>query len=275
MDDPVLRRPGSFLARAEVLDRLDFLPASALSPETSARAGVLRAALDAADAALFHALRARLRAGLRGAALRDALETLVPPRARLALDAPGYDAFDVLLDGILLPGEAPAPSLPLMPDMVGLQQAPARVIVALAEEVGRASTTVFHDIGSGWGRVALLVGLLTGHPARGIERDPALCDHAAARAQNLGVPNVTFLTSDARDADLGGGPHDVYFLYTPFRGALLNEVLDRLHAQSARGARVFTYGPCSIECSRHAGFRRMRNGPITPDRLEVFRRLGD
>lgn len=276
--DPALRRPESFLARAEVLDRLDFLAASPLAPAVAAEVDDLRTALEAAGAALFGTLRARVRAGLRGPALREILDSLVSSSARLPPDAPGYDALDVLADDLLFPGfsdDAPAPSLALTPDMVGLQQAPARVILALADEVERTSASAFHDIGAGWGRVALLLGLLTGIPARGIERDPALCGYARACAEDLRATNVSFIACDARAADYHGGPDDVYFLYTPLRGGLLQETLDRLRAQAAPGARVFTYGPCSFEAARHAGLQRVNDGAITPDRLEVFHRTGD
>jgi hypothetical protein len=60
----------------------------------------------------------------------------------------------------------------------------------------------------------------------------------------LRLSNAKFLSSDVRDADLSSGT--VFYLYTPFRGSILREVLDRLRAEAdTREIRVCTFGPCT------------------------------
>jgi len=286
---PALTTSDNFPARADALGDLDFILASPerLPEALRAEAEALRATLEAADAALFASLRARLRAGLRGADLLAVLDALAPPTVRLRADAAGYDALDLLLDGVLLDGEPPAPSSPLTPDMVGLQQTPARVILELAAQLSlrlpesRVACSRFYDIGSGLGRVALMATLLTGCAAHGLDFEAGFVDYARARAADLGVERVTFTTGDARLFDLGPDApgwgrvdrgdraEDIYFLYTPFRGALLADVLDRLRLCAPR-ARLFTYGPCSAEVAAHPGYRRVPSGDFSPDRLEEF-----
>lgn len=297
---PALARPENFLARTAAQGDLDFFIASneGIAKEVVAEAERVRTQLEAADKALFESLRARMRAGLRGELLLAELNARVPYAARLSTDAPGYDALDVLLDGVLLPGEPAVPTAVLTPDMVGLQQAPARVILELTERLTERWSTRshthafqhgkargrFYDIGSGLGRVPLLVHLLTGCAVHGVDLEPAFVDFARARAADLQLESATFTTDDARSFDLGskagiagyiddgentGGADTAYFLYTPFRGPLLAHVLTRIQSQTPH-ARLFTYGPCSAEVAAHTGYRRVMAGDISPDRLEEF-----
>lgn len=79
-----------------------------------------------------------------------------------------------------------------------------------------------------------------------MELEPAYCEYARQSARRLRVPGVEFIQADARMASLAGGT--VYFLYTPFRRALLRQVLERLQVEArARPIRVCTLGPCTAE----------------------------
>ena len=58
------------------------------------------------------------------------------------------------------------------------------------------------------------------------------------------MPDVKFINSDARKADYTEGT--VFFMYTPFGGKLLAEVLEILKKESQlRKIKIFTYGPCA------------------------------
>ncbi len=57
---------------------------------------------------------------------------------------------------------------------------------------------------------------------------------------------TTFINGDARDVDYADGT--VFYLYTPFKGSVLQTVLERLRAESQRRRiRVCTYGPGTLE----------------------------
>jgi len=60
----------------------------------------------------------------------------------------------------------------------------------------------------------------------------------------LGLQGVTFVIADARNANYSKGT--VFFMYTPFKGKMLQEVLDVLKKESLkREIRIITYGPCT------------------------------
>jgi hypothetical protein len=75
----------------------------------------------------------------------------------------------------------------------------------------------------------MLVHLLTGARCHGIEIQPQLVEHASRCAQRW--PPVTFECADAARAELDGS---VFFLYSPFNGALLAKVLARLEQVAKR-----------------------------------------
>ena len=87
------------------------------------------------------------------------------------------------------------------------------------------------DVGSGLGRVPILVHLLTGARTQGIEVQLGLVSRASAIACELSLDAVVFTHADARDADLEG---DLFVLYAPFSGVILERTLGRLIDLSAR-----------------------------------------
>jgi hypothetical protein len=129
----------------------------------------------------------------------------------------------------------------LPPDMPGLPRGsvpylPCGVddILATLRAVPVGADTDFVDLGSGLGRVVLLAHLLTGAPARGIELQPHLVEGAQAAAAALGVAGVSFTCADAAVTELDGA---VFFLYAPFNGAMLAQVVERL-GETARRRRI-------------------------------------
>jgi hypothetical protein len=57
---------------------------------------------------------------------------------------------------------------------------------------------------------------------------------------------VTFISCDARQADYSEGTF--FFMFTPFRGAILQEVLELLRREALRRRiKIITYGPCTAE----------------------------
>jgi Histone methylation protein DOT1 len=255
--DPTLRQLSRFRERIDALNRLDAYDLDSSRPpvgfgdEEGAllhRAIRLRAKLDILNAQVVENIRDAIRLGDgRKAMLRRATkprhEPVVRPREG-TLDADAYDYLDELVSGVLQ-FEPPDPiTAELSSDMVAYQPTPARHIFALIRNTKFTEQDVFIDLGSGLGHVPLLVAICTASRAVGIELEPAYVACAQRVIEELELTNVTFLAQDAREADLSNGT--LFYLYTPFRGAILRAVLDRLRLEAARREiRVCTFGPCT------------------------------
>lgn len=160
-----------------------------------------------------------------------------------------YDALDILVCGLLQIDSVPEETRERGPEMVPYQPTPARIILELVEHGNIKEHDVLCDLGSGLGRVPILVNLLTGIRTRGIECEPAYCHYARQRAKCLHLPNVEFINADARMADYGDGT--LFYLYTPFMGYILQDVLAKLAWEARkRPIHVFTYGPCTQQVAK-------------------------
>jgi Histone methylation protein DOT1 len=184
----------------------------------------------------------------------------------------GYDALDGFLNGLLHPGSLPPESLPLEPGMVDFRKTPARIALELFERSALAPGQLFCDLGSGLGQIPILAHLVAGARALGIEREPAYTGYAAACAADLGLSAVEFRSEDARAADYGN--LDVLFLYTPFRGRILEEVLERIRRQGREGLRVFALGPCASDLAGREWLIPREPGPDSGSGLRGFIRIG-
>ena len=164
-------------------------------------------------------------------------------------DEEGYDNLDIFINRLLSLRHMPEQSKPLEPEMVFYQKTPARIIFELVKKAGFAKDDVFFDIGSGLGQVVMLVNLLTGIRSVGVEFDPAFCQYSEECVGILGLENAIFINVDARKADYSSGT--VFFMYTPFSGKMLQDVLRNLRKESLkRKIRVITYGPCTPEVAK-------------------------
>jgi SAM-dependent methyltransferase len=130
---------------------------------------------------------------------------------------------------------APASPAPPGDHLVGYHPGGVAPILRMLIEVPVVADDVLVDLGAGLGKVTVLAALLTGATARGIELQPALVERAREAAARRGV-EVCFDRGDARQTDLDEGT--VFFLYLPFTGHVLAEVMRRLHAVALRRAIV-------------------------------------
>ena len=159
-------------------------------------------------------------------------------------DVIGYENLDILISRLLSANSIGEENMELEPEMIFYQKTPARVILELSTSVNRDD--VFFDIGSGIGQVVILVNLISGARAIGIEFEPSFCIYAKEVASKLDLANIEFINEDARKVDYSTGT--VFFLYTPFVGRMMQDVLALLEKISLkRPIRIFTYGPCSIK----------------------------
>jgi hypothetical protein len=223
------------------------------------RAEKVKAELEGLDTGLFQRLQANIRlTGCTG--FRDLVQEYIalPAIDDSGGEAAGYDNLDLFINGLSSPGVMPEQTLELEPEMVYYQKTPARVVFGLAEQVPFTKEDVFFDLGAGLGQVAILVHLLTGVPSRGVELEPAFCHYARDCAAELHLPGVVFINADAREADYSEGT--VFFMFTPFRGAILQEVLECLEkAALSRKIRIITYGPCTAPVALQSWLQ-----PLTP-----------
>jgi len=154
--------------------------------------------------------------------------------------------------------------------MVFYQPTPARIVLQLVDRAGFLQHDVFYDIGSGLGQVSILVHLLSGIRAKGVEFEPTYCDYARRCARGLNLPEVQFINADAREADYSDGT--IFFMYSPFEGRMLERVLERLRHESAkRSIRLCTYGPCTQQVNRQSWLECLDDNGIRVDRLAMYR----
>lgn len=250
-----------------ILDRIEGLlhsgaPMEGLAP-LKERAERVKRRLEDIDHALFERIREDIRTGgCRGASLQGLLEGYAGRGSSggPGKDGPGYDCLDALANGLLLAGAIPPETRAREPEMVYYQKTPVRIVFEMAEKARLTGEDVFFDLGSGLGQVPILVHLLSGTRAYGVEFEPAYCGYAKALAEDLNLSGVEFLHADARAAEYSRGT--VFFMYTPFEGQILQAVLEKLREDSlGRRIRIFTYGPCTIPVSGQSWLRRIdRNG---------------
>lgn len=256
----LLYQQKNFSARVEALDFIDFhiighIDALLLQigpPDEllllRQEADKLKVELERIDNQHFDELRVAIQAG---AYKIPGFKTLIEECTDLDLspngqEEIGYDNLDVFING-LLPGPAIRTEVQtLEEEMVYYQKTPARIVFEMVEQVRFNGEDVFFDIGSGLGQAAMLVNLLAGVKVKGIEFEPVFCEYACGVNAVLNLPDVEFVNIDAREADYSDGT--VFFMYTPFKGTMLLQVLERLRQQSVqRKITVITYGPCTSE----------------------------
>ncbi|HEY7373992.1 MAG TPA: hypothetical protein VIF57_17660 [Polyangia bacterium] len=151
-----------------------------------------------------------------------------PAAFRAALLAVPAGERDAWVDRVLglddLPGDGPAlpaGGVPYLPSSV-------EVLLRVVDEAPVRSDDVFVDVGAGPGRATALVHLLTGAGAIGLEVQPALAAAARGVADRLGLSRVRCIEGDAATVAAFMVVGSVFFLYCPFSGARLEQVLDDL-----------------------------------------------
>ena len=285
--DSVLYAEPNFAKRVEALDYIEFhvidriagLVQTSDDPAAldhlALRATKARLRLEAVDDALFRRLRTGIRAGeCKGTALRSLIDSYFGPDSHGSRrqDEPGYDGRDAFLNGLLLNRVVPAETIAREPEMVQYQQTPARIALELVAGARLTAEDVFYDLGCGLGHVPILVNLLSEAVARGVEVEPAYCDHARACAAAFELSRVEFITADARAVDYSQGT--VFYLFTSFTGGMLQEVLARLQGASlGRRIRLFTYGPCTAQVRRQSWLKSADKSSDQEYRLAAFESL--
>lgn len=160
----------------------------------------------------------------------------------------------------------PTSSAPPGTELVGYHPSGVASIVRMLVEVPVTERDVFVDLGSGLGKVVLLTHLLTGAKARGVEMQLDLVRRARAAAERSRA-EVEFVRADVRtvgSAFLEDGT--VFFLYLPFTGSALDEVLARLRVVAER--RTIVVCTLGLDLDRAASWLRRR--PLDAFWLAVY-----
>jgi hypothetical protein len=262
----LLREPDRLRERIEALDRLEdaLFEAEDADEDLRRRAGALCDEFEAINQAIYRDIRSEIQQ--RGDHLKLA-QWVQACSVDASAGGEGYDALDVLLSGVLS-FEAPGGSIAaLAPDMVFYQPTPARHILDAIERLSLTENDVLVDLGSGLGHVPLLAAIYSKAHCVGIELEPAYVACAQRCAQALHLSRASFIQQDVQTADFSSGT--VFYLYTPFTGATLRAVLDRLAREAARRPiRLCTLGPCTATIAREAWLRSSDNRQA--DRVWVF-----
>jgi hypothetical protein len=232
------------------------------------RAKALRIQLEAADAELYESVRSDIvRGGRPRALLRWLQNSASQDESQIPLRGLGFDWRDELLSGVLRLREPSEPNPQLSPEMVFYQPTPVRHILHLTATIGLAEDDVFVDLGSGLGHVPLLVSMVTGVRSLGIEVQAAYVTSARECAQRLQLKRVQFIPQDAREADLSGGT--VFYLYSPFSGSILTDVLSALRMESMRRSiKICSLGPCTRRVANETWLKA--SAVPDPGRITVF-----
>jgi hypothetical protein len=257
--NPALYQEKNFDERLEAIDLIEFhlidqLEELLLNTDQPTqlnllkhRAEKIKADLETIDTNLFQKLRTNIRTkGCNGKEFKNLVSEYVDfdLNDNKHQEEAGYDNLDIFINGLLAGRAMPEQTKDLAPEMVYYQKTPARIVFEMIEKFHFTIEDVFFDLGSGLGQVAMLVNLLTGITVRGIEFEPAFCEYAGDCAADLNLSNVTFINVDARKADYSEGT--IFFMYTPFHGEMLKEVLEILREESLyRKIKIITYGPCT------------------------------
>jgi hypothetical protein len=257
--DSSLFQPGQLRERLIALDDLDAGfggfdsedSMSCMESRIHKRAKALRTRLEAANAELYESVRSDIVRGGQPRALLQWLQDLTSQdESKIPLPGMGFDSRDELVSGVLQlcePNESNEPSElghRRSPEMVPYQPTPVRHILHLIAAAALAEEDVVVDLGSGLGHVPLLVSMVTGAQSLGIEVEAAYVASARECARSLHLSRVRFIPQDAREADLSRGT--VFYLYSPFKGSILNDVLSALRMESTRRSiKVCSLGPCT------------------------------
>jgi len=260
----------------EVIDQIEGLLGKTAQPDQlillKHRVEKVKSELEEIDSKLFQRLQASIRIGeYTGAAFKDLIGKYVDLNVDHTADQDeiGYDNLDVFINGLFQFQTMPEQTKDLEPEMVYFQKTPARFVFELVERSHFLKEDVFFDLGSGLGQVAILVNLLAGIAVKGVEFEPAFCDYARDSAAELNLSNVTFLNVDARKADYSEGT--IFFMFTPFKGEILQEVLAILRKESLlRKIKIITYGPCTAQVALQSWLDVANPGGNDIYKLAVF-----
>ena len=265
--DRSLNEPQHLRQRVAALDDLDAcLPdGQPIGTALHRRARAIYDELESVNSRLYQAIRQDIQRGAGGGRLLEWMPDW--NAAANFMNCRGYDYLDELISGVLQFEEPSAEVVQLESEMVSYQPTPARHIFDLIGRTALTERDFLVDLGSGLGHVTLMASICTSASCTGIELEPSYVDCARKSARSLNLNNARFIHGDARAADLSGGT--VFYLYTPFIGTILRDVLNSLRQEAVkREIRICTFGPCTQIFAAEQWLSVI--GPVERDRIALF-----
>ncbi len=270
-----LLQPEEVARRLTALDELDGMigdPDVEARPECPdaqiiARASGLKRTLEAANENLFMAARSEISRVGSSQVIRWLIALARDRDTEGPQPGLGFDLLDEIVSGVLKLRGPEEGGLPQSGEMAPYQPTPARHVLDLIAATNFSGDDILVDLGSGLGHVTMLISILTGNRTLGVELQPAYVRCAQESARNLNLNHVQFVAADARAEDLSFGT--VFYLFSPFTGSILGDVLQRLLAESARRRiKVCSLGPCTGALKEQAWLRAQTRPNV--ERIIVF-----
>jgi predicted RNA methylase len=135
---------------------------------------------------------------------------------------------ELFVEGLLGIMDRPPHTIERSPNASLYQGTPTLDLLKLLDALKPGATDVVVDLGAGLGKVAMLVNWFTGARTIGIELEAAHSGRAKEAAKEMGLSGVEIVQANARSADLSEGT--IFYLFNPFGGEVLQEVLAKLEA---------------------------------------------
>jgi len=151
-----------------------------------------------------------------------------PDVFRAALTKVSPNDRDAWLDLVFALDAVPDDGAALPRGCVPYLPCPVDALLQIADHAHVRSSDVFVDVGSGVGRAAALMHVVTGAAAIGLEIQPALVQASRDLASRLGMGRVSIVEGDAALTTGMIMTGSVFFLYCPFSGDRLEKILDDL-----------------------------------------------
>ena len=273
-DDSSLFQPEKLRERLIALDDLDARfgdfdsenSPTCADPDMHTRAKALQKQLEAANAEFYQSVRSDIVRDGQPRALLHCIQASATQNESISpFPGLGFDWRDELVSEVLQLRKPSEPNLMRVPEMVPYQLTPIRHVLDLIAATALAEDDVFVDLGSGLGHVPLLVSMMTGVQSLGIEVEAAYVTSAQECAQSLHLGHVRFIAQDARETDLSSGT--VFYLYSPFKGSILTDVLSSLRTESTRRhLKICSLGPCTLTVANETWLKasaRPETGRVT------------
>jgi hypothetical protein len=233
---------------------------------------------DARDAEQAHALRERVRSTARShhAEVRGRIASGTLDRRAFVdhLRGAPLEIRDHLLEEILGIAYPPPEETSLPRDLIPYCPSGLAEILFMLENADLGPGKAFVDLGSGLGKVVLMVALLTGARAYGVEIDPPLVSHARSAARSLLLDSAHFIEGDIREVPLPAA--DVYYMYIPVTHP--TALVERLEARAAeRSILLFSQAldlrrlPWLSPCNAASYWLEMYRGPHRSAHVAIVR----
>lgn len=157
---------------------------------------------------------------------------------------------DVWLDRVFELSELPSDGPELPRGCVPYLPCAVERLLRVVDQAALGPSDVFVDVGSGVGRATALMHLVTGASAIGIEIQPELVRQARELEARLNAARLSVLAGDAAELVARVTSGTVFFLYCPFSGTRLAQVMSALESHArTRSIRVCSADLPLPDCS--------------------------